>query len=44
MLDVLVDSTIPEGQIGVVIQTLDEPGVVVNFDNVMVVGPQPING
>jgi hypothetical protein len=44
MLDVLVDSSIPEGQIGVVIQTLDEPGVVVNFDNVMVVGPQPING
>jgi hypothetical protein len=44
MLDVLTDSTIPEGQIGVVIQTLDEPGVVVNFDNVMVVGPQPING
>jgi hypothetical protein len=44
MLDVLVDSTIADGQIGVVIQTLDEPGVVVYFDNVMVVGPQPING
>ncbi len=44
MLDVLVDSSIPGGQIGVVIQTLDEPGVVVNFDNITVVGPQPING
>lgn len=44
MLDVLVDSSISAGQIGVVIQTLDEPGVVVHFDNVMIVGPQPING
>jgi hypothetical protein len=43
MMDVLVDSSIPNGQIGVVIQTLDEPGVIVNFDNVMIVGPQPIN-
>jgi hypothetical protein len=39
MVDTLEDATIPNGQIGVVIQTLDEPGVTVNFDNVMVVGP-----
>lgn len=39
MVDTLQDATIPNGQIGVVIQTLDESGVIVNFDNVMVVGP-----
>lgn len=44
MLDTLADSSISDGQLGMVIQTLDEPGVVVQFDNVMVVGPQPING
>jgi len=42
MLDTLVDASIPNGQLGVVIQSLDEPGVVVNFDNVVVVGPQPL--
>ena len=42
MLDTLADSSIPNGQLGVVIQTLDEPGVVVNFDNVMVAGPDPV--
>jgi hypothetical protein len=39
MVDTLEDATIPNGQLGVVIQTLDEPGVIVDFDNVMVVGP-----
>ncbi len=40
MVDSLTDDTIPYGQLGVVIQALDEPGVVVDFDNVLVVGPQ----
>ena len=39
MVDTLEDTTISNGQNGVVIQTLDESGVIVNFDNVMVVGP-----
>lgn len=42
MTDVLTDSTIPSGQLGVVIQSLDEPGVVVDFDNVVVVGPEGV--
>jgi hypothetical protein len=43
MLDTLVDASIGSGQLGVVIQTLDEPGVVVNFDNVVVAGPQAMD-
>jgi len=39
MLDTLVDSSIPNGQLGVVAQSLDEQGVVVDFDNVVVYGP-----
>jgi hypothetical protein len=44
MVDELTDASIPSGQLGVVIQTLDEPGVLVSFDNVVVLGPEPING
>ena len=39
MLDTLVDSSIPNGQIGVVAQSLDEAGVVIDFDNLVVYGP-----
>ncbi len=39
MLDTLVDASIPNGQLGVVAQSLDEQGVVVDFDNVVVYGP-----
>ena len=39
MLDTLVDSSIPNGQLGVVAQSLDEAGVVVDFDNIVVYGP-----
>lgn len=40
MLDTLTDSSIPSGQIGVVAQTFDESGVVVDFDNLVVYGPE----
>lgn len=43
MVATLRDSAIPNGQIGVVIQTFDESGVIVNFDNVMVVGPTQLD-
>ncbi len=39
MLDTLVDASIPNGQLGVVAQSLDEQGVVIDFDNVVVYGP-----
>lgn len=39
MLDTLVDSSIPNGQLGVVAESLDEAGVVVDFDNLVVYGP-----
>ena len=39
MVDTLVDVSIPNGQLGVVAQSLDEAGVVVDFDNVVVYGP-----
>jgi hypothetical protein len=39
MLDTLVDASIANGQLGVVAQSLDEQGVVVDFDNVVVYGP-----
>jgi hypothetical protein len=40
MVDALTDSSIANGRLGVVIQTFDEPGVVVDFDNVVVTGPE----
>jgi hypothetical protein len=40
MQDTLVDNAITIGQIGVIAQTLNESGVVVSFDNVLVFGPQ----
>ncbi len=39
MLDTLTDASIPNGQIGVVAQSLDEAGVVVDFDNLIIYGP-----
>lgn len=39
MLDTLTDSSIPNGQVGVVAQTLDQAGVVVDFDNLIIYGP-----
>lgn len=43
MLDTLVDDSIPAGQLGVVARTFSEPGVEVEFDNVLVYGPQALN-
>lgn len=40
--DTLVDDTFRAGSLGVVAITFDEPGVVVDFDNLLVSGPQPI--
>lgn len=40
MQDVLVDNSIMMGQIGVIAQTLTEPDVVVDFDNLLVFGPE----
>jgi hypothetical protein len=40
MVDTLIDASIASGKLGVAVQTFDEPGVVVNFDNVLVVGPE----
>jgi hypothetical protein len=39
MRDSLVDVSIPNGQIGVAAQTFDESGVVVDFDNLVILGP-----
>jgi hypothetical protein len=39
MLPELVDDSIAEGQLGVIALTFDEPGVEVDFDNVLVFGP-----
>lgn len=39
MLPQLVDDSIAEGQLGVIALTFDEPGVEVDFDNVLVFGP-----
>jgi hypothetical protein len=41
MVDTLVDDAISSGHLGVVAQSLDEPGVVVDFDNFVVFAPQP---
>lgn len=40
MVDELVDSTIPNGRIGVTAHAFSEGGVAVEFDNVMVLGPE----
>lgn len=40
MADVLVDESIANGQIGVAAQSFDEAGVLVNFDNLVVYGPE----
>lgn len=39
MLDILVDTTILGGQLGVAAQSFDVEGVVVDFDNLVVYGP-----
>lgn len=41
MQDVLVDDSLPVGRVGVVVRTLNEPGVVVEFDNFVVYGAAP---
>lgn len=43
MLSTLVDTSLSSGQLGPVVRSLDEPGVVVEFDNLLVfaVGPLP---
>jgi hypothetical protein len=42
MLATLTDSTVGQGQIGVVAQSLTDPGVVVDFDNLVITSPQPV--
>lgn len=39
MLDTLTDAAIPNGQIGLVAQSLDDTGIAVDFDNVVIYGP-----
>lgn len=39
MLDTLTDASIPNGQVGVVAQSLDEDGISVEFDNLVIYGP-----
>lgn len=41
MVDALVDESLAVGQVGAVILTLNEPGVVVAFDNLVVFAPNP---
>lgn len=43
MLDTLTDASLPVGRIGVAASTLDEPDVVVEFDNLIVYGPSEEN-
>lgn len=38
MLDTLTDASIGSGRVGVVVQTFSEPGVSVEFDNMVIVG------
>jgi hypothetical protein len=40
MQESLVDASLSDGQLGVVVQTLSEPGVIVNFDNLIVNVPE----
>jgi len=44
MATTLVDSSIGAGRLGVIVMTLDEPGVRVAFDNLVVYGPELIDG
>lgn len=39
MQDTLVDNAVSSGQLGVIARSFDEPGVVVEFDDVVIVGP-----
>lgn len=39
MRDTLVDTTFAEGHIGLIAQTLREPGVVVNFEHILIFSP-----
>lgn len=39
MRDTLTDASIPSGQIGVAAQSFDQGGVVVDFDNLVILGP-----
>jgi hypothetical protein len=43
MLDTLTDASFASGQLGVVVKSLNEPGVIVNFDNLLVYGSNPVN-
>jgi hypothetical protein len=43
MLDTLVDDSLSSGQVGVVAQSFNEPGVVVEFDNLVMFSPQTAN-
>jgi hypothetical protein len=38
-----VDDTIASGQVGVVVVTLDAPNFAVEFDNMLIIGPEPIS-
>lgn len=42
MRDTLDDDAIPSGQLGVAAQSLREGGVIVDFDNLVILGPQPL--
>lgn len=44
MVDELVDTSIPNGRLGVIAHSFDEPGVTVEFDNLVVLGPETIDG
>ena len=39
----LIDNSIQEGQLGLVAMTLDEPGVEVVYDTIVVYGPEAID-
>ncbi len=42
MLTTLADSSVGQGQLGVVTQSLTDPGVDVDFDSLIVTSPQPV--
>lgn len=44
MVDELVDASIASGRLGVIAHSFDEPGVAVEFDNLVVFGPETTNG
>lgn len=41
LTDVLIDPTFAHGHIGVAAQTFSQPGALIGFDNLVVVGPEP---